>query len=1157
LPWPEADAYAVREYEAPEGEIEQKLAEIWAQVLKVDRVGRHDDFFELGGHSLLAVDVVSRMRPVLDMEATISDLFTHPKLSDFASGLKGAIRTKLPPIVRVDRRERLPLSFAQQQLWFADQVEPGGAAYNVPEAMRLKGKLDSGALHSAVNEIVRRHEILRTTFVAENGEPTQLIRDAVRVDLPVEDLRGMDLSEDKLRELVHDEARRPFNLSRGPLLRARLLTLDDEDHVLQITMHHIVSDAWSARIWRRELKEFYEVFTEAGKPSPKELLVQYADYAVWQRGWLKAEFLAEQVNYWKEQLKHAPVLELPTDKGLRVRPGDETGRVRFTLSEDLTSKLKDLSQREGATIFMGLLAAFQLLLGRYSNEEDIIVGTDVANRGAEAEGLIGYFINQLPLRTDLSGNPSFRELLSRVRKVCLDAYSHQDLPFHMLVQELQPARELGRAPVFQVLFGLQNEPGVQQQLKGLEVEPLEVDVKQAHMDLEVYASEQGACIDLNCFYKRAVFQEALIVRMLQHYSQILKRISIDADQPVGSIDLLLEEERLKVLVGNDTVRTLPDATVPELFEAQVEKTPDAVAVAFREKRLTYQELNRRANQLANYLRSVPIGTEVPVALHLARSIDMVIAILGVLKAGGAYMPIDVDSPPARVQNQITDAHARMVLTDHFLRNLKLTQHSDENLVALTEQQNLAYIIYTSGSTGQPKGVGIEHGGMLNHLFAKIGDLELSAGDVVAQTAAMSFDIAVWQTLAALLVGGRVEIIPGETSRDGASLLRTVTLSQVTILETVPVLFTAMLDVAEREGAWPPIRHTLITGEPLPADSCRRWHFLNDGTGRLWNAYGPTECSDDVTHHPVARDEVQGKLRFARIGKPIINTRVYILDQNVQPVPIGVAGELYISGAGVGRGYLSLPTVTAERFLPDPFTSEAGARMYRTGDLGRWSEDGTIEFLGRNDDQVKIRGYRIELGEIEATLRMHPVVRDAVVVARQEETGEKRLVGYVIARPGNSGMPHELREFLKGKLPEYMWPTAFVALEAFPMTQSGKVNRKALPDPSDSISDEEQYLAPRTRTEEILCGIWEKVLKVERVGVRDNFFDLGGHSLLATQISSQIRQVFGIELELRRLFEAVCITQLAEVIEEMLLTEIERIEDEEAVRLVDQQGLRLE
>jgi amino acid adenylation domain-containing protein len=1045
---------------------------------------------------------------------------------------------------RSSRPARIRLSHAQERLWFIDQLEGGTSTeYIMPMALRLKGELHVSALERAINTIVARHESLRTHFAEVDGEPIQVIEEKLEIAMRVEDLSGLGREEQETvtRAAIRREVQEAFDLSRGPLLRLRLLKLGDEEHVLLRTMHHIVSDGWSEGVFNRELDILYEAYRR-GQDNPLQPLdVQYADFALWQRKWLEEGALEEGLKHWKENLAGIPEeLELPRDRPRLAVQTFVAEACQVVLSAEHLAALKQLSQDNQATLYMTLLAALGVLVSRYSGQDDIVVGSLIANRrDAQLDGLIGFFLNTLPMRMKVKEGMNFRELLGEVRRTALEAYQHQDVPFERLVEELSPERSLNRTPVFQLIFVLQNAPSEPLRMKGLDVEGVGMRDLRVRYDLEIHAWERDGKLGLRWVYNRDLFDRWRMEQMARHYVRVLEATARDASRNLKHIGLLSATERYQILQEwNDTVGEVPASTVTERFEEQVEKTPDAVAVAHEERWLSYGELNKRANQLAHYLIGIGIGPGQLVGICLERSLPMVISILGILKAGGAYLPLDPEHPVERLEFVVNDAEPMLVVSTRTLQK-RLPEKTAVLTIDETDWQTTvqraaaynprkeeqrfaflphhpAYVIYTSGSTGKPKGVMIEHSGMLNHLSAKIRDLGLCPNDVVAQTAGITFDISVWQTLAALLVGGRVEIMAGESALDASQLLRAVRRSAVTVLETVPAMLTMMLEVAAKEGGWLNLRHTLCTGEPLLSDLCSRWRIIS-GTGRLWNAYGPTECSDDVTHYRLPEEDPhERESAFAPIGRAICNTRVYVLDGSLEPVPVGLNGELYIAGAGLARGYLKRPGLTSERFVANPF-GPAGERMYRTGDLTRWRADGNLEFIGRVDQQVKLRGFRVELGEIECLLLKEPGVAQAVVITREDHPGDRRLVGYVTAVTGQRVDPTPLRAHLAKNLPSYMVPSAIVVLEVLPVTPNGKVDRKALPTPEYTPVPE--YRAPQSPEEEILCSLFADVLGLRRVGPDDNFFELGGHSLMAMRLVSRIRATLGVNLAIRTLFEA--------------------------------------
>jgi amino acid adenylation domain-containing protein/FkbM family methyltransferase len=1175
LPAPADNADADRDLNPPANVFEEMLANIWCDVLGVKRAGVEENFFELGGHSLLATQLISRVRNVFRLELPLRAVFERPTIASLAQTIAEKVNaehsTTYPPIEPVGREGNLPLSFAQQRLWFLNQLEPESPFYNLRHHLLLKGKLNVSALERTFGEIVRRHESLRTSFVEIEGDPVQLIAEAQPLTLQVIDLSHLDAEERwaELQRCAQREVRQPFDLSHAPLMRVKLLRLAEEEHALLYTMHHLISDGWSSSVLMSEVVALYTAFVN-NEPSPlADLRIQYADFAVWQRRCLEGAGLEVHLDYWRRQLADAPSeLALPTT---RTRPRVQTFRsdtLPLSFSESTTEALKQLSRREGATLYMTLLAAFQTLLYRYTGGEDIIVGSPIANRNRQdIEHLIGVFINTLVLRTNLKGNPSFSELVRRVRDVTLEAYAHQDLPFEKLLQEIQVRRDLNRTPLFQVLMVFQNVPRRTGGLPGLTATEIVTEGRWSNFDLTLWASEglQGVAGMLE--YNTDLFDAAAIQRMIEHFYSLVESALADPSRPVSSLRMVSDGERKLLLTEwNDTQADYPSqSSFIELFEARVAATPDRNAVVDDREQLTYEELNTRANRLAHKLIKAGVRSDGLVGVLGERSAGFLTAMLGVFKAGGAYMPLDPRSPAARQRQVLEQSGARWVLVQNaklplieqalalfadreqprilVLDDLLASGEDDQNPHAERSPDQLAYVIYTSGSTGVPKGAMIEQRGMLNHLYAKIADLRISESDVVAQTASQCFDISVWQYLVALLTGGRVEIFDDGIAMDGTRLLDAAARRGVTILETIPSLLRVMLET-EAHGSTENLKWLLLTGEALPPQLCRKW-FERHKDVRLLNAYGPTECSDDVTHYEIAEAPAQELARMP-IGGAVGNMQAYVVDRSQQLVPVGVFGELLVGGEGVGRGYLNDPARTAEVFIPDSYGAHAGARLYRTGDVVRWLDGGVLEYIGRLDHQVKVRGNRIELGEIEAVLSKHPGVRDNVVETRTDEDGSRVVVAYVVL--DESLNIAELRSYLKERLPDYMVPSVFMPMEQLPLTPNGKIDRRALPAPSrDELVRVMDYVAPRDEVEEELARIWGEVLRVEKVGVNDDFFELGGHSLLATQVVSRIRSAFEIELPLRTLFEEQTIASLAAAISQMQFEEQAR----EDAKLLDQ------
>jgi len=1155
------------EFAAPRNEIEEVVAGIWAEVLGVERPGIQDNFFELGGHSLLAAQVISRIHEALKVELPLSLVFERPTIAGLAERLSAALaggdESDLNPIERASREGSLPLSIVQQRLWFLDQLEPGNIAYNIPAAIRLSGRLDTETLERCMREIVHRHEALRTTFMTIDGRPVQVVAPPGPWSLLVTDLRGLagDVREAEALRLAGEEARRPFDLTRGPLLRVRLLRLDEEEHIFLLTMHHIVSDGWSIGVFVRELTILYKAFSN-GETSPlPDLPIQYADYSQWQRSQLAGELLDEQLRYWKRQLGgDLPVLELPSER-LRLPKTTFNGATEpWAFPSELSEMIKDVGRKRGATLFMTLMTAYQILLHRYTGLNDVVVGTPVAGRARiEAEGLIGFFANTLVLRSDLSGDPTFEELLVRVREVTLAAHAHQSVPFEMLVEELQPARDLSHTPLYQVMLTMQNAPLPEMRLSGIKVSQVEIHNGTAKFDLIFFVRETENGLVGSWEYNTDCLDSATIKRMAGHFETLLKAVIADPRQRISELSLLTDPERRQLLdEWNDTKVIEPEGEcLHHLFEAQVISAPHAIALVFEHEQWTYQELNRRANQVAHYLRSLGATSETLVTVMIDRSVDLIVALLGVLKSGGAYVPLDPAYPRERLRFMLEDTRASVLLTQvHLLDHVPATHDTKvicldadwEEIAGASEldpphspsAQQLAYVIYTSGSTGRPKGVLVQHANVLRLLHATQDWFSFDEHDVWTLFHSFAFDFSVWEIWGALCYGGRLVIVPYMVSRSPDAFYQLLAGERVTVLNQTPSAFRQLVQteeiLAERAGPEATqqlaLRLVIFGGEALAVEQLQPWFARHgDSSPQLVNMYGITETTVHVTYYPLRRADAERHGQGSLIGRPISDLSLYLLDLHGRPVPIGVSGELYVGGAGVARGYLHRPELTAERFVPDSFGHMPGARLYRSGDLARYLPDGNLEYLGRMDQQVKVRGFRIELGEIEAALCELLEVQQAVVVPSSRDGEEQRLVGYIVTHPGFAPTTSELRRQLKEQLPEYMIPSAFVRLDKISRTANGKIDRRSLPDPEDVPADLESiYLAPRTPVEEELTRIWSQLLVLNRVGVNDNFFDLGGHSLLATQIISRVRETFQVELPLRELFESPTVAGLAARVE---------------------------
>ena len=1038
-----------------------------------------------------------------------------------------------------------PLSFSQERLWFLDKINPGDVSKNISRGVRIKGSLDLDLLKQSLGHVVDRHESLRTIFAATelkatvDSKPRQLIAEHLEIRIELAGLSGSvgQTEEARARAFARTEAQRPFDLTMGPLLRASLLKLGDRDHVLLLTLHRIIGDETSMELLFSDLWQCYKALAREESPQLPQLPIQFADYACWERNSLDEVSSKRHSDYWHARLKDCPgVIDLPTD---RPRPPVQSWRggvTRLNLKDDLVAKVRALAQSENTTPGMTLAAVFLILLSRYTGQHDIVVGWTFENRELEpTKDLIGPITGVLPLRMDLSGSLSFTELLARVRNATMEAQSHKALPFEKLVEELRLERSLSHAPVFQVALNAERISMSPPEIPGLLLDELDFDPGTARLDLTLDITETPQQLDCRFEYNSDLFDRETIDRATGHFRQLLQGVVANPEQPISQLPLMNEEERRQVLVEwNDTKKAIASAlAVQQLFEQQVTQSPNVVAVEFGEASLTYAGLNRKANQLAHYLKECGVGADVLVGIFLDRSLEMVVAVLATLKAGGAYLPLDISYPSKRLSFMVSDAGAPVLITQENLLS-KLPQckskivclardlnqielRSIENPKADATGQNLAYVIYTSGSTGKAKGVQLSQSSLLNLLMAMRE--RLSETGVLLSVTTLSFDIASLEILLPFITGARLVIASREVTVDGPELRELVNRSGATLMQATPATWQLLIEAGWNGNE----RLTIICGgEALSRDLAEQ---LIPRSKVLWNQYGPTETTIYSTAGRISsRDEVT-------IGRPIANTRTFILDPQLQSVPIGVPGELYIGGDGLARGYLDRPELTAERFLPNPFSENPGERIYRTGDLVRYLRNGNIEFLGRLDHQVKLRGFRIELGEIEGVLAQHEHVKKAVVVAREDRPGNKQLVAYVVPE---SSQPKsgELRKFLQQSLPEYMLPASFVITEALPLTPNGKIDRRALPAPSDVTEDiAKNRLAPRDNLEQQLANIWEQILGINVVGVRDNFFELGGHSLLAARLFAQIENRFGMHLPLVTLFQSPSIEQLANVLRE--------------------------
>ncbi|GAB7184067.1 amino acid adenylation domain-containing protein [Kitasatospora sp. Ki12] len=1192
LPSPEGRERGTgRAWTAPRTAAERSVAEAMAEVLEVDRVGAEDDFFALGGHSLLAIRMVLRLRRGLGVDLTVGDLFgarTVAALAARVDAARAADPEDGPAIRPVVRTGELPLSFGQQRLWFLDQLEPGSDEYLVPLAVRLRGPLDVEALRGAVDAVAARHEVLRTHYLPNDGDPRQVIDPPGPVPFWLVDLAGTADAEAQAHRLAAKAGSRPFDLAAEWPVRVTVVRIAPDDHLLALTLHHIVCDGWSTGLLLADLDRAYRALA-AGEPSPlAPQPVHYADFAVWQREREDAGGLAGQLDHWRERLADLVPVELPTDR-LRAAVRDTRGATfDTTVPAELGRELAELARRSGVTPFVLLLAAFQVLLGRHTGREDVAVGTPVAGRTRpETEDLVGFFTNTLVIRTDLAGDPRFTDLLDQVHRASADALAHQDVPFEHLVDALRPDRDLSRNPLFQVMFELQHADDLPASLGAATAEWVDAGPAVAKFDLTVTVTQhEDGRLRVWFEYATALFDRATMDRLAGHYLTLLRAVAAAPDARLGDLGLLTEPERHQLLDlwpdpdGHRTAALDPadehGLCVPQLIERAARRTPEAVAVIAGQERIGYAELNARANRLAHRLRDLGVGPETVVASCLERSAAAVVTLVAVLKAGGVYVPLDPRHPADRLSFMLDDAGAELVLTtaefaDRTAGGRYRTVLVDDkpgedgeptdpahdtDPVPLAGPADLAYVIYTSGSTGRPKGVMIEHRSYAHHCRVIADAYGIAPGERVVLLSALTFDVAMDQ-IAATLVAGATVVVGDPVFWTPAELPARLAEYGVTILEITPAYYRAVLDSPDL-GRLTALKLMNVGSDVVTVDDARRW--ADTGLpGRFLCNYGPTEATVTCLLHPVDAAGEAGRQASAAlpIGRPVAGTRAHVLDADLRPVPVGVPGELCLGGVRLARGYHRRPGLTADRFVPDPLATAPGQRLYRTGDLVRRRPDGAIEFLGRIDRQVKLRGLRIELGEIEAALARHPAVREAVVVAAPTAPGERQLVAYLVARPGEEVPPvADLRAHLRDLLPEYMIPARWTPLAEFPMTSSGKVDRKALPDPAPAGAEETAvHLPPEGPVQEAIAAVWSEILGLPRVGARDDFFALGGHSLLATRVLAALREAFAVDLPLRRLFEATTVAALADAVREAVEADIDRLTDDEIEDLLSRKGVR--
>jgi amino acid adenylation domain-containing protein/FkbH-like protein len=1180
----------------PRTGLERYLVNKWHELFGRAEISVSDNFFEMGIDSIQGALFLNRLQQGFDEFIDIVTLFNAPTIIDLAKtleakypdavkrvcgtsaershasaalnsitrysgipadsiagsdGSNGERGRPLSIICGTESRtnKRLPLSFGQQRLWFFSQLEPSSAAYTILIALDFKGSLNAVALEQGLNEIIRRHAVLRTRFVTADDAPAQVIEDAWQLTLSMIDLTDVPVRarEAVLPRLMTEQSKAPFDLARLPLVRGVLVVLDSsmmdgqaQQQVFALTIPHIIFDGWSHGVLLRELSDLYESNLVGEKSPLPELAIQYADYAAWQRHFLDQDWLNAHFSYWKTNLSGAPVaLAIPTDRP-RPRILRYSGHAEsFELSDELTCLLKSLSRQAGVTLFINLLAAFKALLSRYSGEEDIVVGTPIANRNrVETEGLIGFFVNTLVMRTDLSSDPTFTEALRRVREVALGAYAHQDLPFEKLVEWLEPERSLSHTPLFQVMFVMQNAEAETLRLTGLNVHRMRVETGSEKFDLTLELKEDAKGLLGTLKYNTDLFDRVTIKRMLGHYLRLLNGLATSPDLAISKFELLNESERHQVILEwNDSHFRSEGLWLHRLFEAQVGRSPEAIAIASEQGQLSYLELNRRANQLASHMMERGVGVETPVGICVERSPAQIIAILGTLKAGGSYVPLDPQYPRERLEFILNQARVQIVIAqgtalEHLSSGGRqvIVLEEEWELIAGSSQENpapralpetLAYVIYTSGSTGEPKGVAVSHNAVCNHLKWRQLNYPLTAEDRFLQKASLSFDISVWEIFGTLISGAQLALArPGEEG-NSRYLVRTVIEQQISVIHFAPAVLRVLLE--EDLSGCRTLKHVYCGGEALSGEM--RDCFYSQLQAKLHHQYGPTETTIDVMIWDVEREDRGPTIP---IGRPIANTKAYLLDRRINPTAIGVSGELYVSGECLARGYFDQAALTAEKFVADPFSGQAGARMYRTGDVARGRRGGEIEYLGRIDRQLKVRGFRIEPGEIETVLTRHPQVQAAAVVAA---AGQERLIAYIVSERGEGGLTAELSEWLRQRLPGYMVPSRIIGLDELPLNPNGKVDRGALVErevKEESVGEE----APRTPSEELLASIWRRLLKLERVGINDNFFEVGGHSLIATQVVSRVRESFKVELSVRRVFEAPTIAGMAREIEEL-------------------------
>jgi len=1171
LPKPDRELSS-KSYIPPRNQCEEVIAAIWAEILDVTQVGVEDNFFELGGHSLLATQVISRLPKAFQVELPVRALFEAETVAGLAARVESARQKKTALIrspINVDlAREEPVLSFAQQRLWFLDQLESQSAAYNISGALRLTGPLNLNALERAYHEIVKRHEILRTRFISEEGNPIPVVEPVLTPSVETVDLSGLPEGEksESISHYMQETVKEPFDLSKSPLIRMKLLKLEvsnweiknqnnlpaGEEHILSIVIHHIISDAWSIGIFVREMSIFYESFVDGNYSQLPDLTIQYADFARWQRNWLSGDALENQLNYWREQLADAPsLLELPSRRPRPLIPSYKGSIEHFCINKDVRDKLHALCRKSGVSLFMVLNTALSILLSRYSGKEDIVVGVPIANRNhKEIEPVIGFFVNTLVIRTDLSDDPDILELLDRVRQTTLDAYDHQDIPFERLVEELQPERNMSYTPLFQVMFTMLNVPTEKFDLKDLNITPLELENRTTKFDLSLTMTESEDSLQGTWQYNTDLFDAPEMKLMLTHFQNLLEAITDESYRTIWELPLLSEnEERQLLREWSGEHVEYPDQTgIVQQFEEQVKKNPNAIAVVYREEELTFGELNIRANQLATYLKEQDVKSEMLVGICMERSLEMIVGLLGILKAGGAFVPFDPEYPRDRLEFMMEDSGIKVLLTqerlleklpDVFLasslsdsptlvcldaKENSLFHGNGDNHDIVAKQEDAIYVIYTSGSTGRPKGVILEHRSLLNYLNALEERSSIRSCRSFAMISTLAADLGLTVLFSSLVCGGTLHILSQDVIADSYAFSEYFRTQQIDCLKIVPGHLVALQNTNQPDAVLPK-KILLLGGEAASPDWIKN---LKGKVPKILNHYGPTEATIGVLTFPITDKFLESDFSSIPIGRPFTNVDAYILDTHLSPVPVGVPGELHVGGDCLARGYLKRPELTRERFISNPFMTTSGARLYKTGDLARYLPNGDIEYLGRVDDQVKIRGYRVELGEIKSVLAEHTEILDNIIIVGEDQRGETCLIAYIVLKTESPDIISSLKIFLQDRVPDYMIPSVFVVIPTIPVTPNGKVDRRALPEPdfADSVNDGD---TARNPVEDVLIAIWSEVLGLDSIGTNDNFFERGGHSLMATQVMSRLREAFKIELPVRSLFENPTIESIGKTI----------------------------